>query len=79
MANAAPPLNGHSNPLLDLQLSMLLMRGELDPNLGTLVWTGPARGSALLYFALGARGCWLWRRLQQGTSIAENTNSTEVV
>jgi hypothetical protein len=62
LINASPPYNGYPNPLLDLHLPML-MRGELAPNLGTLVGLPPFASVALFYALLIAAVCWVWHEL----------------
>ncbi len=60
LTNASPPFPTHPNPLLDLNIPMFL-RGQFQPNLGTVAGLTPFLSVALYYAILSAGIFWLWR------------------
>jgi hypothetical protein len=75
LTDATP--SGHIyNPLLELHLP-LLRRGELSPNLGTVLGLPPLVSVAVFYAPLAGGFWWLWRRLPNRVEPAVSQRTPE--
>jgi hypothetical protein len=61
LTNAAPPAS-YYNPLTELHIPLLL-KGNLAPNLGTVMGLSPHVSVALFYLVLLGGMAWLWHKL----------------
>jgi hypothetical protein len=67
----ASPAAGYYNPLTELHIPLLL-KGELAPNLGTLIGLPPHVSVALFYVILIVGVAWLWRTLPKESDASKH-------